>query len=98
MADNNPGGLKHEQHLVYGTPLWRKVYGMRNGVESVNRNLKRAQFDDLANSDRRHVRGNTFTYTIATFSAVMKNIRKILNFLKERLAIRPNTSKNADLA
>ena len=77
MADNNPGGLKHEQHLVYGTPLWRKVYGMRNGVESVNRNLKRAQFDDLANSDRRHVRGNTFTYTIATISAVMENIRKM---------------------
>lgn len=98
MADKNPGGLKHEQHLVYGTPLWRKVYGMRNGVESVNRNLKRAQFDDLANPDRRHVRGNTFTYAIATSSAVMENIRKILNFLKECLAIRPHTSKNADLA
>lgn len=97
MADENPGGLKHEQHLAYRTPLWRRIYGLRNGVESVNRNYKRAQFDDLQNADRRHVRGNTFTYVIAALAAVCENLRKLLNFLKDHLALRPVNSKNSEV-
>lgn len=41
-ADGNPGGLKHEQHLTYGTTLWHRIYALGNGVESVNQNYKRA--------------------------------------------------------
>jgi hypothetical protein len=96
-AEKNPGGLKHEQHLTWGTPVWHHVYGLRNSVESVNRNYKRAQFEDLQNADRRHVRGNTFTYVVAAFAAVCENLRKLLSFLKERLAISRVTRKNADV-
>lgn len=94
-ADGNPGGLKHEQHLIYGTTLWHRIYALRNGVESVNRNYKRAQFDDLQNADRRHVRGNTFTYVIASIAAVCENLRKLLTFLKEHLALRSVNAKNS---
>lgn len=97
-ADKSPGGLRFEQHLVYGTRQWRKVYGLRNGVESVNRSVKRAQFEDLANPDRRHVRGNTFTYLIAALATVCENIRRIITFLKEQLAIVPLSTKNEDVA
>jgi hypothetical protein len=96
-AAGNPGGLKHEQSLIYGTPTWRKVYGLRNGVESVNRNLKRVQNEDLQNANRRHVRGNTFTYIVAGIAAVCENIRKLLKYLKDKLAMRPVTAKNSDV-
>lgn len=97
-AGKNPRGLRREKHLVYGTEPWRKVYGLRNSVESVNRNVKRVQHGDLQNADNRHVRGNTFTYVVATFAAVCENLRKILSFLKQHLATRTVTSKNADVA
>ncbi|MBF0671004.1 MAG: hypothetical protein IR160_00285 [Salinibacterium sp.] len=97
-ADKNPGGLRREQYLVYGTELWRKVYGLRNSVESVNRNVKRVQHGDLQNADNRRVRGNTFTYVVATLAAVCENLRKILSFIKQHLATRAVTSKNADVA
>ncbi len=74
------------------------MYGLRNGVESVNRNVKRAQSEDLANADRRHVRRNTFTYLVAAPTAVCENIRRIITFLKEQLAIVPLTTKNEDVA
>ncbi|MEX1077568.1 MAG: hypothetical protein WED09_00480 [Homoserinimonas sp.] len=80
-----------------GTTLWHKVKGLRNSVESVNRNYKRAQNEDLQNADRRHVRGNTFTYIVASIAAVCENIRKILSFLKELLATQAVTSKNSDV-
>lgn len=96
-ADKNPGGLKHEQYLTYGTPVWRAIYGLRNSVESVNRNYKRAQNEDLENADRRHVRGNTFTYLVASIAAVCENLRKILSFFKNCLATRPVNAKNSDV-
>jgi hypothetical protein len=40
----NAGGLKHEQYFPYGTPDWDAANGLRNGVESLNRNIKRSQY------------------------------------------------------
>jgi hypothetical protein len=41
----NAGGLKHEQYDPWGSDEWLAANGMRNGVESVNRNLKRSQYE-----------------------------------------------------
>jgi hypothetical protein len=68
--------------------------GMRNGVESVNRNLKRAQYEDLANPDHRAVRGNTYTYLVGALSTVVENLRQILSFYKRQLATKLLTPKN----
>jgi hypothetical protein len=68
--------------------------GMRNGVESVNRNLKRGQYEDLANPDHRAVRGNTYTYLVGALSTVVENLRQILSFYKRQLATETLTPKN----
>ena len=51
MADNNPGGLKHEQHLVYGTPLWLHTWERLAAVlqnERIARGLTRGRLAELA--------------------------------------------------
>ena len=97
-AENaNAGGLKHEQYFPYGGAEWKAYYGMRSGVESLNRNIKRGQFEDVANPDNRAVRGNTFTYLIAALATVVENLRQMLSFYKRKLAITTLTPKNREL-
>ncbi len=94
----NAGGLKREQYFRYGTDEWRSAYGMRNVVESANRNLKRTQFENIADPDLRAVHGNTFTYIVVALAAVVENMRQILTFYKGELAIFTMTAKNDDVA
>ena len=90
----NAGGLKHEQHYPWGSDEWTLANGMRNGVESVNRNLKRSQYEDIADPDKRAVRGNTFTYLVVALASVIENLRQIMSFFKRQLATVPLTAKN----
>jgi len=94
----NAGGLKHEQYFHYGTEEWRTAYGMRNVVESANRNLKRTQFENIADPDLRAIHGNTFTYIVVALAAVVENMRQILTFYKGELAVFTMTAKNNDIA
>jgi hypothetical protein len=93
----NAGGLKHEQYYPWGTEGWTAAHGLRNGVESVNRNLKRSQFEAIADPDKRAVRGNTFTYLVVALSAVVEDLRQIVSFFKRQLAIVTLTPKNHKL-
>lgn len=93
----NPGGLKHEQHFPWGSEEWTRANGMRNGVESVNRNLKRSQYEDMADPEKRAVRGNTFTYLVAALATVVENLRQIISFYKRQLATVPFTAKNKNV-
>ncbi|MEO6943367.1 MAG: hypothetical protein ABI053_01490 [Lacisediminihabitans sp.] len=95
--DANAGGLKHEQYFPYGSDQWKAFYGMRNGVESLNRNIKRGQFENLADPDNRTVRGNTFTYLVAALATVSENLRQMLSFYKRKLALTTCTPKNQNL-
>jgi hypothetical protein len=70
---------------------------MRNGVESVNRNIKRSQYEDIANPDKRAVRGNTFTYLVIALATVVENLRQSLSFYKRKLALNRVTAKNREL-
>lgn len=96
-TDTNPSGLKHEQYFEYQSPAWLEANGMRNGVESTNRSIKRSQTEDIGNADKRAVRGNTFTYIAAAAAVVLENLRQIMTFYKSRLAIKSTTTKNTDL-
>ncbi len=96
-AEANAGGLKHEQYFPYGTEDWVAANGLRNGVESVNRNIKRSQYEDIADPDKRAVRGNTFTYLVAALATVVENLRQIVSFHKRQLAVVPLTAKNKNL-
>jgi hypothetical protein len=71
---------------------------MRNGVESVNANVKRPQFEDLGEASKRAVRGNTFTYLVGALALVSENLRKMIKFFKEKLALEKLTAKNERLA
>jgi hypothetical protein len=77
--NSNAGGLKHEQYFPWGTDDWCAANGMRNGVESVNRNLKRSQYEEIADPDKRAVRGNTFTYLVVALATVVENLRNIMS-------------------
>ena len=90
----NAGGLKHEQYFVWGSDEWCAANGMRNGVESVNRNLKRSQYEDIADAEKRAVRGNTFTYLVVAIGTVVENLRKIVSFYKNQLSVRNLSPKN----
>ncbi|WP_394771333.1 hypothetical protein [Lacisediminihabitans sp.] len=90
----NAGGLKHEQYYPWGGDNWRAANGMGNGLESVNRNLKRSQYEDIADAEKRAVRGNTFSYLVIALATVVENMRKIVSFYKEQLKLRTLTPKN----
>jgi len=98
LTDANRGGLKREQHLVWASEQWAKIYGLRNSVESANRSIKRSQYEDLGNADNRQVRGNTFTYLISAIAAMSENLRAIIDFFKDETATKPVTSKNKNQA
>ena len=71
---------------------------MRNVVESANRNLKRTQFENIADPDLRAIHGNTFTYIVVALAAVVQNMRQSLTFYKGELAVFTMTAKNEDIA
>ena len=96
--DPNAGGLKREQHFPWGGPDWREVCGKRNGVESLNANVKRAQFEGVGDASLRAVRGNTFTYLVSAFALVTENLRSMLSFFKRELAQKNLTAKNNKIA
>ena len=66
-------------------------------MESVNRNIKRSQYEDIADPDKRAVRGNTSTDLVATLATVVENLRQIVSFFKRQLAVVPLTAKNKNL-
>lgn len=80
-----------------GSEDWSATKGLRNGVESLNRNIKRSQYEDIADPDKRAVRGKTFTYLVAALAAVVENLRQIVSFYKRQLAVVTLTAKNKNL-
>ena len=72
--------------------------GKRNGVESLNANVKRAQFEGVGDASLRAVRGNTFTYLVSAFALVTENLRSMLSFFKRELAQKNLTAKNNKIA
>ena len=83
--NTNAGGLKREQHFPWGGPDWCHMNGKRNGVESLNANVKRGQYEGVNDASMRAIRGNTFTYLVTALALVSENLRKMLSFFKELL-------------
>ncbi|WP_157156209.1 hypothetical protein [Diaminobutyricimonas sp. LJ205] len=44
------------------------------------------------------LRGNTFTYLVVALALVSENLRKLLSFYKNKLALKTLTAKNQDVA
>lgn len=71
---------KHVQKFPYKTKTWQKHYGMRNLVETKNKESKRERFAFLGDKGKRSGRGYTFNYIAATVAIVASNLRKIAKF------------------
>ena len=61
------------------------------------KNCLRSQHEDIADPDKRAVRGNTFTYLVVTLATVIENLRNILSFYKRQLSIKNLSPKNNQL-
>lgn len=73
------------QGLDYGSDEWEKFHThARNGIESVNSQVKKGSTNDLESSWRRRARGITVAQIFATFALVQHNLKKIATFLKDQ--------------
>ena len=55
---------------------------------------RRSQYDDIADAEKRAVRGNTFSYLVIALATVVENTRKIVSFYKEQLKLTTLNPKN----
>ena len=55
---------------------------------------RRSQYDDIADAEKRAVRGNTFSYLVIALATVVENMRKIVSFYKNQLSVRNLSPKN----
>jgi hypothetical protein len=87
-------GLKYGQEYKYRSEKWHAYYGLRNVIESQNAYIKDSSTEDIGSAMNRRARGNTFAALAATLAVVSANIRRILVFIKEALAVVARTPKN----
>lgn len=87
-------GVKYGQEYKYRSEKWHAYYGLRNVVESQNAYIKDSSAEDIGSAMNRRARGNTFAALAATLAVVSANIRRILTFIKDALAVVARTAKN----
>ncbi|WP_111720305.1 hypothetical protein [Homoserinimonas sp. OAct 916] len=86
-------GIKRAQEFVYKSATWRRWYGMRNTIESINKSVKDPTKENIADPGRRQGRGFTFAYLATTLALVSMNLRKIHSFIRDLLQVRPKKAK-----
>lgn len=82
-GEQPPAALKWWQKFPHATPLHQRWYGMRSMVESFNKVLKGARYENLGDPGKRSGRGFAFQYLVSTLMAVSANIRKIAKFFEK---------------
>jgi hypothetical protein len=95
-ADKKYEALKYEQVYPHDSEKWRAYYGLRSTVESQNAYIKSSYEERIADPKLRPSRGNTFAWLAVTFALVSANIRKIVTFIRGRLARVAVTTKTRD--
>ena len=75
---------RRAQGLVYGSEEWDKFHHYaRNGVESVNAQVKKSGTADMETGSRRRVRGLAAAQVFSTFLLTQHNLGRIADFLKQ---------------
>lgn len=82
----HPEVVRHLQRYPWGTAEWKKVYGQRNQVESVNKSIKHTRFTDLESAAKRPGRGEAYHSIATALMAVAYNIRVLVRALREECA------------
>ncbi|WP_336697774.1 hypothetical protein [Curtobacterium sp. USHLN213] len=94
---NNGDGTKHlkfGQEFEYKSEEWRGWYGLRNTIESVNSRVKDPQAEGLHDPLNRRGRGPWFAEIAAALAAASQNLRRLIHFLQDRLALKRLSAKN----
>lgn len=76
-----PEVARHLQRHAWGTAEWRKAYGQRNQVESVNKGIKHTRFTDLESEAKRPGRGEAYQSIATALMAVAHNVRVLVSAL-----------------
>lgn len=94
LGRDNRKHLKYGQEYEYKSKDWRGWYGLRNTVESVNSRVKDPQREGLHEPFNRRGRGPWFAELAAALAAASQNLRRLVHFLQDRLALKNVTAKN----
>lgn len=86
QVDPHPEVVRHLQRYPWGSPEWRKAYGQRNQVESVNKSIKHTRFTDLESAAKRPGRGEAYQSIATALMAVAYNIRVLVRALVKECA------------
>tara|TARA_R110002051_G_scaffold325547_1_gene428754 strand:- start:280 stop:2193 length:1914 start_codon:yes stop_codon:yes gene_type:complete len=75
---------KRAQGLVYGTEKWETFHQYaRNGIESLNAQIKTGGTSDIQTASRRRTRGIAAASIFSAFLLVQHNLTRIASFLKK---------------
>lgn len=86
--------LKYGQEYEFKSEKWRRIYGLRNTIESGNASLKNEEELALGNKMQRLVRGPWFAALCAAMAAACENIDRIVDWYQERLGLPHRNQKN----
>ncbi|MBA8992153.1 hypothetical protein FHW23_003441 [Curtobacterium pusillum] len=86
--------LKYGQEFEYKSERWRRMYGLRNTVESGNASVKNPEHLALGIAMKRLVRGPWFAALCAAMAAACENISRIVDWYQERLELAHRNRKN----
>ena len=90
--------VRHLQRHPWGSPEWRKAYGQRNQVESVNKAIKHTRFTDLESAAKRPGRGEAYQSIATALMAVAYNVRALVRALIKECAPKKNKQTRAPRA
>jgi hypothetical protein len=79
----HPEVVRHLQRHPWGTAEWKKAYGQRNQVESVNKGIKHTRFTDLESAAKRPGRGEAYQSIATAIMAIAYNIRVLVRAIRE---------------
>lgn len=94
IGTDNQLHIKYGQEFEYKSEKWRRWYGLRNTIESVNSRVKDPQREGLHEPLNRRGRGPWFAELAAALAAASQNLRRLIHFLQDRLALKNLTAKN----
>lgn len=76
---------RRSQGHAYGSKEWDEFHtAARNGVESVNAQIKKGGTADIESAARRRARGIAVAQVFVTIRIVQHNLERIADFLKQR--------------
>jgi hypothetical protein len=87
---------RRTQGLEYGSDEWTKFHQYaRNGIESLNAQIKRGGTADIETASRRRARGLAVAQVFTTVLLSQHNLERIADFLREKYKVKAGMKPKA---